>query len=74
MSAWAPRTADGIDPGHRLEEGHIGLASHALRVEAAGGRLAVGPGAPTGTVATVELPLPATVPGPTGARAGINGP
>ena len=64
---------DGIDLGHRLEEGHIGLASHALRVEAAGGRLDVGRGAPTGTVATVELPLPATVPGPTGARAGTNG-
>jgi two-component system NarL family sensor kinase len=57
---------DGIDLGHRLGEGHIGLASHALRVEAAGGRLTVVPGVPAGTVATVELPLPATVPGPTG--------
>jgi two-component system NarL family sensor kinase len=57
---------DGIDLGHRLGEGHIGLASHALRVEAAGGRLTVVPGVPAGTVATVELPLPAAVPGPSG--------
>ena len=49
----------GVDLGRRLGEGHIGLASHALRVEAAGGTLTVGPGAPSGTRATVELPLPA---------------
>ncbi len=49
----------GPGPAHRLGEGHIGLASHALRVEAAGGRLTVAPGATTGTVATVALPLPA---------------
>lgn len=47
-----------VDPGHRLGEGHIGLASHALRVEAAGGTLTVAPGTPRGTLATVELPLP----------------
>jgi two-component system NarL family sensor kinase len=47
-----------VDPGHRLGEGHIGLASHALRVEAAGGTFTVAPGATRGTVATVELPLP----------------
>jgi two-component system, NarL family, sensor kinase len=57
---------DGIDPGHRLGEGHIGLASHALRVEAAGGRLTVTPGVSAGTVATVELPLPDTLPDPSG--------
>jgi two-component system, NarL family, sensor kinase len=46
-----------VDVGHRLGEGHIGLASHALRVEAAGGTLTVAPGTPAGTRATVELPL-----------------
>ena len=50
---------DGVDLGHRLGEGHIGLASHALRVEAAGGTLTVAPGTTAGTLATVELPLPA---------------
>jgi signal transduction histidine kinase len=40
----------------RLDEGHIGLYSQALRIEAAGGTLSV-VGAPTGTTATVELPL-----------------
>ncbi len=46
------------DVTHRLGEGHIGLASHALRVEAAGGALTLAPGPVTGTVATVELPVP----------------
>ena len=50
---------DGVDLGHRLGEGHIGLASHALRVEAAGGTLTVAPGTTAGTVAAVELPLSA---------------
>ncbi len=50
------------DAAYRLGEGHIGLASHALRVEAAGGTLSVAPGAAAGTVATVELPLPAAAP------------
>ncbi len=42
----------------RLADGHIGLASHAVRIEAAGGALAVVPGPAGGTVATVELPRP----------------
>jgi two-component system NarL family sensor kinase len=50
----------GPDLAHRVGEGHIGLASHALRVEAAGGTLALAPGATAGTVATVELPVPTT--------------
>jgi two-component system, NarL family, sensor kinase len=41
-----------------VERGHIGLASHAVRVRAAGGRFTVAAGSP-GTVAAVELPLPA---------------
>jgi len=56
-------TDDGVgvpttDVTHRLGEGHIGLASHALRVEAAGGALTLAPGPATGTVAAVELPVP----------------
>jgi two-component system NarL family sensor kinase len=56
-------TDDGVglgpDSGEgAVRRGHIGLASHAVRVEAAGGRLRTGPGEPSGTVATVELPLP----------------
>jgi two-component system NarL family sensor kinase len=39
----------------RLDEGHIGLYSQALRIEAAGGTLSV-VGARAGTVATVDLP------------------
>ncbi|MFZ0043789.1 MAG: ATP-binding protein, partial [Solirubrobacteraceae bacterium] len=41
-----------------LGQGHIGLASHQARVEAAGGSLAVGPASPSGTVAEVSLPAP----------------
>ena len=42
-------TDDGVgvataDVARRLGEGHIGLASHALRVEAAGGTLTLAPG------------------------------
>ncbi len=56
-------TDDGVgvpttDVTHRLGEGHIGLASHALRVEAAGGALTLAPASATGTVAAVELPVP----------------
>ena len=40
--------------------GHIGLASHTLRVEAAGGALTLAPAPAAGTVATVELPVPTT--------------
>ncbi len=47
-----PDGAQRRGPGH----GHIGLASHALRIEAAGGRLTLAPARPSGTVATVELP------------------
>ena len=48
-----------------LADGHIGLASHALRVEAAGGSLKLGPGTPSGTVVTVELPCVPVRTGPT---------
>jgi two-component system NarL family sensor kinase len=41
-----------------LQLGHIGLASHALRVEAAGGSLTLRPGRPGGTVAVVDVPWP----------------
>ena len=52
-------------------DGHIGLASHALRIEAAGGRLTLRPGRPTGTVVTVELPYR---PSPAGALPELTGP
>jgi PAS domain S-box-containing protein len=39
-----------------LQAGHIGLASTAERVEAAGGRFWIGPGAQGGTLARVALP------------------
>jgi two-component system NarL family sensor kinase len=56
-------TDDGVgvtggDLAHRLGEGHIGLTSHALRVEAAGGSLTLTPGPAGGTVAVVDLPVP----------------
>ncbi len=54
----------GIAPGEperRLAEGHIGLSSHRLRVEAAGGRLTLGPALPRGTVAAVWVPTGAAV-------------
>jgi two-component system NarL family sensor kinase len=61
----------------RLDEGHIGLHSQALRVEAAGGTLTV-VGAASGTVATVLVPvkpLSATSePGPRSGRAGAPSP
>ncbi len=40
----------------RLAEGHIGLTSRRVRLEAAGGSLRVRGGSPTGTVAEVEVP------------------
>ena len=49
--------ADGVLE-RRLADGHIGLPSHAARIEAAGGTLRVTPGTGGGTVATVELPVP----------------
>lgn len=44
---------------HSLAEGHIGLPSHAVRVEAAGGRLTVQRGPAGGTVAILEVRRPA---------------
>lgn len=48
----------GIDLSGRLADGHLGLASRRLRVEAAGGALTLRPAEPHGTVAEVTLPLP----------------
>ena len=64
-------TDDGVgvataDVARRLGEGHIGLASHALRVEAAGGTLTLAPAPVAGTVAAVELPLAGAVPATSG--------
>jgi two-component system NarL family sensor kinase len=55
-------TDDGVgvaepDVARRLGEGHIGLTSHVLRVEAAGGSLTLAPAPRTGTVAVVSLPV-----------------
>ncbi|WP_098957472.1 sensor histidine kinase [Pseudonocardia sp. N23] len=41
-----------------LRRGHIGLASHRVRIEAAGGTFTASPNTPSGTVVTVELALP----------------
>ena len=41
-----------------LRRGHIGLASHTLRIDAAGGRFTTAANTPHGTVVTVELPVP----------------
>lgn len=47
----------GVDPeAAGPAGGHIGLPSHAVRIEAAGGRMTVAPGHP-GTVVSVDLPL-----------------
>jgi two-component system NarL family sensor kinase len=49
----------GIPDGavHRsLRQGHIGITSHAVRIEAAGGALRLEPGVPTGTTVTVDVP------------------
>jgi two-component system NarL family sensor kinase len=49
----------GIDEAaaeHSLASGHIGLASHRARIEAAGGTLTVGGASGSGTIALVELP------------------
>lgn len=40
-----------------LRRGHIGLASHRVRIEAAGGTFTAAPATPSGTVVTVQLPL-----------------
>jgi two-component system, NarL family, sensor kinase len=52
----------GIDEtvlAQRLAEGHIGLASRRVRLEAAGGMLRIQPRQPRGTVAVAELPVEA---------------
>ncbi|WP_111766069.1 sensor histidine kinase [Nakamurella deserti] len=41
----------------RLAAGHIGVASHRWKVEAAGGRFLIAPALPHGTRVTVELPV-----------------
>ena len=47
-----------------LGDGHIGLTSHAVRLDAAGGRLSLAPRSPSGTLAVVELPLREEPPAP----------
>ncbi|MBV9338732.1 MAG: hypothetical protein JO243_22820 [Solirubrobacterales bacterium] len=59
----------GIDPGvvgRRLAEGHVGVTSQRVRVQAAGGRFDLRPGNP-GTIAAVEIPatgIGTTLPAP----------
>jgi len=43
-----------------LGRGHIGLASHRLKLVAAGGSLAISANTPQGTVATAQVPISAT--------------
>jgi two-component system NarL family sensor kinase len=45
----------------RLAEGHIGLESHRVRLEAADGRLNLAPGPNGGTVAIVQVPVQSPV-------------
>ena len=50
----------GIQAGmleQQLTAGHIGVASHRLRIEAAGGSLSLTPNTPHGTIASVTIPL-----------------
>ena len=54
-----------------LGAGHIGLSSHAVRVEAAGGRMTVARGPTSGTTVTVEVPCPTATDVPQ--RAGVPG-
>ncbi len=42
----------------RLAAGHIGVASHRVRIEAAGGTLTLTPNTPHGTIACVTIPHP----------------
>ncbi|HWC36905.1 MAG TPA: ATP-binding protein [Acidimicrobiales bacterium] len=46
-----------------LEDGHIGLASHRVRLEAAGGGLSMASAQPSGTVIRVDLPCDPTAAG-----------
>jgi two-component system NarL family sensor kinase len=43
-----------------LDHGHIGLASHRVRLEAAGGGLSMTGASPSGTIATVDVPCAST--------------
>jgi two-component system NarL family sensor kinase len=56
---------------HAVEQGHIGLASHRIRVEAVGGRFDIGPNtsAGSGTRALVTIPGQQTIPGLSAVRA-----
>jgi two-component system, NarL family, sensor kinase len=61
-----------------LRRGHIGLASHTLRIDAAGGRFTSAPATPHGTVVTVELPVhrsadPGVIPGVDRQADGVDG-
>ncbi|MGW7824359.1 sensor histidine kinase [Streptomyces puniciscabiei] len=50
----------GIAPGmleQQIAAGHVGLASHRTRIQGAGGRFALRPNSPRGTVATVVMPM-----------------
>jgi two-component system, NarL family, sensor kinase len=45
-----------------LEGGHIGLASHRVRLQAAGGDISMTGATPSGTIATVDVPCASTAP------------
>ncbi len=49
-----------VDLSGRLAEGHLGLASRRIRIEAVGGALSLSPADPHGTVADVVVPLTST--------------
>jgi two-component system NarL family sensor kinase len=49
-----------VDLSTRLAEGHLGLASRRIRIEAVGGTLSLHPADPQGTVVDVHLPLTPT--------------
>ncbi|TCC44235.1 ATP-binding protein [Kribbella capetownensis] len=51
------RGLGGVDLDARLRNGHLGLASRRIRVEAAGGWMRLRDADPHGTVAEVEVPL-----------------
>ena len=60
LSAAVTDDGTGLAPdavARRLAEGHIGLTSHRLRVEAAGGQLLTSPAEPRGTRMEVILPV-----------------
>lgn len=54
------RGMDSADLNQRVEDGHVGLASRRLRVQALGGRLSIRPVEPSGTEVAVEIPAPRT--------------